>query len=118
MQVHAYAGLSFYGVTPLYVATGTSGLKNLYTDKQGKKHRGVSQAEYLNLLRVNLIPSIRQVFAKSMFKQSFIFQQDNARPHIGSGVELFLTSEGIPLLKWPGNSPDLSPIENAWGIVQ
>lgn len=42
MQVHAYAGLSFYGVTPLYVATGTSGLKNLYTDKQGKKHRGVS----------------------------------------------------------------------------
>jgi hypothetical protein len=35
MQVHAYAGLSFYGVTPLFVATGTSGLKKLFTNKQG-----------------------------------------------------------------------------------
>jgi hypothetical protein len=29
-----------------------------------------------------------------------------------------VSGAGVSLLEWPANSPDLSPIENAWSIVQ
>lgn len=34
-----------------------------------------------------------------------------------SGYE-FLKMKKIPLLGWPGNSPNLNPIENAWNYVK
>ena len=29
-----------------------------------------------------------------------------------------LASQKIPLLDWPGNSPDLNPIENVWQLLK
>ena len=29
-----------------------------------------------------------------------------------------LQSQNIPLLHWPGNSPDMNPIENMWEVVK
>ncbi|GFV12622.1 transposable element Tcb2 transposase [Trichonephila clavipes] len=41
-----------------------------------------------------------------------IFQQDNARPHIGMVLQDCLRS--ITTLPWPASSPNLSPIEYIW----
>ena len=30
----------------------------------------------------------------------------------------WLKQHKIPVLKWPGNSPDLNPIENAWNYMK
>src|SRR5699024_6253222 len=44
----------------------------------------------------------------------YIFQQDNARPHIANVSRMFLEESLVPTLPWPARSPDLSPIEHVW----
>ncbi|GFY23537.1 transposable element Tcb2 transposase [Trichonephila clavipes] len=33
-------------------------------------------------------------------------------------IKAFLAEENIPLLDWPGNSPDMNPIENIWELMK
>lgn len=46
-----------------------------------------------------------------------IFQQDGASIHRSNKARNTINAWGIKLLDWPPNSPDVSPIENAWAIV-
>ena len=49
--------------------------------------------------------------------KTLLFQQDNAPCHVSKGALQKL--EAIDYLRhWPPNSPDLSPIETIWSIVQ
>ncbi|GFX70803.1 putative transposase like protein [Trichonephila clavipes] len=33
-------------------------------------------------------------------------------------IKAFLSEQNIPLLDWPGNSPDMNPIENVWELTK
>ncbi|GFY05406.1 transposable element Tcb1 transposase [Trichonephila clavipes] len=46
-----------------------------------------------------------------------IFQQDNARPHVARIFQRFFVNHQIELLPWSARSPNLSPIENMWSIL-
>ena len=44
--------------------------------------------------------------------------QDGAPAHKAKSVRQFPEENNIPTLEWPGNSPDLNPIENAWNVIK
>ena len=44
--------------------------------------------------------------------------QDSAPCHRAHITRDFLQDQGIKTIAWPGNSPDLNPIENLWHVMK
>ncbi len=47
----------------------------------------------------------------------FVVQHDNAWPHVARICTQFLEAKNIPVLAWPANSLDMSPIEHVWDAL-
>jgi len=70
--------------------------------------------QYIDVLSTHMITELERVCLSG----EGIFQQDLAPCHNSKKVKKFFEQNEIRLLQWPGNSPDINPIENLWAICK
>lgn len=122
-QLHVYAGISKYGVTPLIRVTGTSGHPLKYYRRDSKLKAdvlmtGVGSEEFQYMLLEQLDPEVGKVFAAAG-QSNYTYLLDGAPAHTAKATKECLQENNIDVLPgWPPNSPDLNPIENAWAWLK
>lgn len=122
MCYNVYAGITRFGVTKLHAVTGTSKLTTGYKNLRGQVAKNITKGEYRDVLNSTLLKEGRRIFS-GQGMHGFVLQQDNDPCHTAARevIQEWNSSAGggvVQLLHdWPGNSPDLSPIENVWAWV-
>ncbi len=74
----------------------------------------VTAPVYQDILEPSMLPS-----ADYLFKDAdFIFQQDLGPAHTAKSTKSWLKDNGVGVLDWSSNLPDLNSIENLWVVVK
>lgn len=96
-SVMVWSMISVHGVGRLHIVEGI-----------------MNQDKYIEVLKKKVVPDLKRLFPQG----DGIYQQDGAPCHTARRVKEFMDEQGVKILSWPGNSPDISPIENLWQIVK
>jgi DDE superfamily endonuclease len=123
MAVNVYAGITKFGITKLHFVAGTSKQKSQHSNLKGQPARNITKSEYKEVLEKTLLPEGNKKF-RNKGCTKWIFQQDNDPTHRVAMATIQAWNKAhsgcqVSLLHaWPGNSPDLNPIENLWAWAQ
>ncbi|GFX72811.1 transposable element Tcb1 transposase [Trichonephila clavipes] len=93
IKVMVWGCMSSHGVGRLHIVSGT-----------------VNAMDYIEVLQNKLLPTARDLFGN----QSWIFQEDNAPCNRAKVVQKWFKDHSVNRMNWPGQYPDLNPIENLW----
>jgi len=100
--LHVYGCLTRYGMLGPYFIEGT-----------------INSITYRAQVLDHLLPDL---IAKHGPHESFIFMQDGAGEHISARTQNHIRNDTTvtfwPKGVWPGNSPDLNPIEGFWPLLR
>ena len=96
--VNVWGAFSYHGRAPLRQIAGR------FTDEQ-----------YKEICETVLWPCVRLVYGDI---KAIILQEDNRGPHRAIAIRNYMAELRVTRMNWPAQSPDLNPIENAWGHMK
>jgi hypothetical protein len=118
---NVYGGITMYGTTKLVAVAGTDGQATRYHNQKGARAKNITAEEYEVVVGKHLLPAGEGLFSCHGVR-NWVLQQDRDPTHTVAhrAVDKFnaLGFSSVEVLPdWPGNSPDLNPIENVWSGV-
>lgn len=127
-DVNVYMAISRLGKACIFLAERT----DLF-DQAGTRLRVVGKGEktgfdgesYYLMVRDLVLPLLSSQLIGDSAGETFEYMQDNATIHTtenlsrypGCSVKKLMKEQGIDLVNWPPNSPDLNPVEHVWSLL-
>src|SRR5215469_7592836 len=74
----------------------------------------MNAGKYIQVLDTRLQPQLSDWFPDG----NAVLMHDGAPCHRAREVERYLEGCGLEVLPWPGNSPDMNPIERIWKLLK